>query len=83
MNGVEYDYWWRDDGEGFLSSEQSLFLPVSVIDVETHLTEAGERVTFGPNESQHPLVRKRGVVLHAVLLPLPHRLCVCVQAQPR
>ncbi len=55
MNGVEHNCWWRDNGDGFLSSEQSLFLPVTVIDVETHVTDAGERVTFGPNESQHPL----------------------------
>jgi len=54
---------------------------VTMSGVETHLTGAGEPVTFGPHESQHPMVRKRGVVLHSILLPLPHWLCVCVQPQ--
>jgi hypothetical protein len=57
--------------------------PVTVVDGETHVTDAGELVTCRPHASHRPVVRKRGVLLHSVLLQLPARLSVCVRSPPR
>jgi hypothetical protein len=53
------------DGDAFLAPEQRVYLLVTVIDVE----------------SQPPVVRKRGFVLHPILLLLPSLLSACMLSQ--